>query len=467
MEQTCTHTLLLVDDEAAILRALNRLLRQDRYRILTAESGPQALDLLRDTEPAVSLIISDQRMPGMSGADFLERSMDICPEAIRFLLTGYSDMQSVVEAVNKGRVHNYLNKPWDNAQIIQLIREALDQVELRRENRRLSQLTQRQNQELAELNRCLEDKVAERTWALKYQNKVLEKLNSDLQNSLTQTVRLLLSLVESSNVKLGGYLKAVGQVSRRIAASAGLDEKAQNRVEMAGLVHDIGLLGMPERILTKDERSMSADELEIYIQHPEIAALSLSAVAGLKDVSEIVRAHHENVDGSGFPRRIMAEALPTETQILAVAADFCAVQHLWPQGIKQLFARARRYLDQNTLSSVEIDDEAVMRTALAEKIIIQGIGKRYDGKIVQHLLKSIDGDPNRKTINHLTFNMLKKGMVLKEDLRLKDGRLLLTQGTTLDERTLQSIQTIGNRGMIEQSIAVSLWGVDGDSENRP
>lgn len=467
MELTYDHTILLVDDEASILKALKRLFRREGYRILTAESGRQALDLLRQEKSPVSLILSDQRMPGMNGATFLERSMALCPDAMRFLLTGYSDMDAVVDAVNKGNIHEYLAKPWNDAEILLLVREALSQVELKWENIRLTELTQRQNQELADLNKSLEEKVNERTWALKYQNKMLQNMNSGLEKSLMETIRLLLPLVESSNPKLGSYMKAVGQLSRQIAVEAGLDEAMQNRVEMAGLVHDIGLLGMPESILEKDERSMSTEEFDTYTQHPEIAGLSLSSVEGLKEISEIVRAHHENLDGSGFPHKIMGDALSTGARILAVAADYCTVLHLWPTGVKRTFCVARRYLSQDTLSTVEIAQEAVVRKEIAEKVIIEGAGKRYDGVIVRHFLKSIGSDLT-KTTNQLAYNLLKKGLVLMEDLRLKDGRLLLTRGTTLGAGALQSIQAIGERGMIEGTIAVKMpSAIHAEQEDRP
>ena len=95
------HTLLLVDDERAITRALKRLFRKQGYGIMTAESGPEGLELLQETEEPVSMIISDQRMPEMNGAQFLEKAKTIFPNAIRYLLTGYSDMDAVIQAVNK------------------------------------------------------------------------------------------------------------------------------------------------------------------------------------------------------------------------------------------------------------------------------------------------------------------------------------------------------------------------------
>lgn len=456
MKSTYKHTLLLVDDEPSILKSLKRALRKEGYTLLTAESGQQALDILAQEEEPVSLIISDQRMPAMNGATFLELSRDIAPDAIRFLLTGYSDMDAVVDAVNKGKIHKYLTKPWNDPDLLMHVRAAVDQVELKLENKRLTELTQQQNEALVDLNKSLEERVAQRTWALKVQNKKLQQLNSGLEKSLIDSIRLLLSLVESSNPKLGSYMKATAKLARQIAETAGFDARIQNQVEMAGLVHDIGLLGMPESFLGKDELSMSGNEFDAYTQHPGVAALSLSSVDELKEVSKIVAAHHENVDGSGFPNKINGESMPLGARILAVAADYCTMVHLWPKVIRRMMSVAKKYSSQDALDMVELADEPTLREKIAQNVIMEGVGKRYDAAIVGHFQKSIGGESTINTIKHLDIKQLKPGMVLVEDFRLKDGRLLVTRGTALDDNALKVIREIGGREPLEGTIAIML-----------
>src|SRR5699024_806867 len=104
------HTILVVDDEADNVDALERLFRR-KYNVLKATSGRQALELLADQK--VSLIVTDQRMPNMTGVEFLAESMKSHPETIRILLTGYTDIESVISAVNSGQIYRYLTKPWD------------------------------------------------------------------------------------------------------------------------------------------------------------------------------------------------------------------------------------------------------------------------------------------------------------------------------------------------------------------
>jgi response regulator RpfG family c-di-GMP phosphodiesterase len=160
---TYKHTILLVDDEESITKALRRLFRTTGFKIITALSGQEGLSVLEKAEEPVSLIISDQRMPEMSGARFLEKARTIFPDAIRFLLTGYSDMDAIVDAVNKGEIHRYLTKPWNDDDLIVQVKQAIKQYELVLENRRLNQLTIKQNKELSELNEDLEQKVIDRT----------------------------------------------------------------------------------------------------------------------------------------------------------------------------------------------------------------------------------------------------------------------------------------------------------------
>jgi CheY-like chemotaxis protein len=115
-------TLLLVDDEPGILSALRRVLRQEGYRILTANGAAEGLELLALND--VQVVISDQRMPGMSGSEFLTRVKDMHPHCMRIILSGQADMAAVLDAINNGAVYKFLCKPWDDAQLRERLREA-------------------------------------------------------------------------------------------------------------------------------------------------------------------------------------------------------------------------------------------------------------------------------------------------------------------------------------------------------
>ena len=153
-QRTQNRTLLLVDDEENILSALKRLFRRDGYKILTANSGLQALELLATTE--VDVIISDQRMPGMPGVDFLRKAKEIWPHTIRMTLSGFTDLQSIIDAVNEGAVFKFLTKPWDDDRLREHVAQAFRQKEMADENRRLTHQLATASVEQAALNRRLE-----------------------------------------------------------------------------------------------------------------------------------------------------------------------------------------------------------------------------------------------------------------------------------------------------------------------
>lgn len=152
--------LLLVDDEPNIVSALKRLLRSEQYQIHTAHSGQQGLDLM--AEQPVDVIVSDQRMPGMVGADFLRKAKERYPDTIRIMLSGYTELQSVTDAVNEGAIYKFLTKPWDDEQLRGHIAEAFRVKEIADENLRLDLEVRTANQELAAANRRMEQLLAEK-----------------------------------------------------------------------------------------------------------------------------------------------------------------------------------------------------------------------------------------------------------------------------------------------------------------
>ncbi|MFM2066028.1 MAG: hypothetical protein RLZZ584_937 [Pseudomonadota bacterium] len=147
-------TLLLVDDEDNIVAALKRLLRREGYLIVTASSAAEGLQRL--TEHEVDVIVSDQRMPGMTGVEFLHRAKELYPGTVRMVLSGYTELQSIIDAVNEGAIYKFLTKPWDDQRLRAHIAEAFRQKELADENRHLARQVETANTDLATLNERLE-----------------------------------------------------------------------------------------------------------------------------------------------------------------------------------------------------------------------------------------------------------------------------------------------------------------------
>lgn len=154
-------TLLLVDDEENIIFALTRLLRRDGYRILQAGSGKQGLELLAQNE--VGVIISDQRMPGMNGAEFLSQAKLLYPDAMRIMLSGYTALDSVADAINRGSICKFLTKPWNDELLRTSVSDAFHQYEMKMENARLAGKSRKANEQLLRINHELTKLVIEKT----------------------------------------------------------------------------------------------------------------------------------------------------------------------------------------------------------------------------------------------------------------------------------------------------------------
>jgi len=155
------HNVLCVDDEQNMLNALKRLLRPENYTLFTATNCSDGLALLKEHD--IHLVISDQRMPEMNGTEFLAQVKADYPDVIRIILTGYTDVDSITESINKGNIYKFFLKPWNDQNLKLEIRQALDQYDLIQANRRLHQKVLEQNKELQEANENLEQLVRDRT----------------------------------------------------------------------------------------------------------------------------------------------------------------------------------------------------------------------------------------------------------------------------------------------------------------
>ncbi|HAA55673.1 MAG TPA: hypothetical protein DCE42_13000, partial [Myxococcales bacterium] len=171
-KQTKRHTILIVDDEEHNLMTLSDLL-QDEYEILEAKDGLEALALIKAQEnpERIQMIISDQRMPEMTGVELFRASLDIIPRTKRILLTGYTDVDAIIASINKGQIYKFVLKPFGAHDMMMTIRRALEAYELEVENEKLVQ-------KLTQLNAELEDKVTQRTAELQEANTELKQLNA-------------------------------------------------------------------------------------------------------------------------------------------------------------------------------------------------------------------------------------------------------------------------------------------------
>jgi response regulator RpfG family c-di-GMP phosphodiesterase len=409
--------LLLVDDEPNILTSLRRLLRAEGYALRTAEGGPQALAMLAE-EPA-DVIVSDMRMPHMSGAEFLKQACERWPGTLRVILTGYADLASTVAAVNEGGIHAYLNKPWDETQLLQTLRGLVERKRLADERDALLEVTARQNQELTFLNEGLEDAVRARTAELKQTATFLEFSNRKLKESFIASLRVFSNLVELRQKNLGGHGKRVADLARKIALHLDLREQEVNDITVAGLLHDIGKISWPDEMISKPLSVFTAEERWLAMKHPVVAETALMELDSLRGGARIIRHHHEHFSGKGYPDGLSGLEIPICSRILAVANDYDGLQ------LGSITQRRRS------------TDEAL-------NMIKEGSGTRYDPTIVTAFLEVMGHTQTMKETGpeqQVDASALRPGQRLARALFSEDGTLLLNKGYVLDDLLIKQVET--------------------------
>jgi response regulator RpfG family c-di-GMP phosphodiesterase len=310
-----TTTVLGVDDDPTVLTALARLLRPEGVELLSATNASAALELLEARSESVAVVISDYSMPGMDGAEFLRLVGTRWPDITRVLLSGNADLPAAARAVNEGRVSRICTKPWQPDELRRAVAEAISQHQIVLENRRLRELADEQAARLESWNRRLEVEVSERTAEL-------ESANSTLQRSLLDTVRLLLTFLEQRLPERASMGKECARLAGRLAELAGLEPDIVGRVQVAALIHDIGLLGLPESLTRTSIVDLPPAGRLQYQRHPELAQKMLASVDQLSDIAVWVRHHHERWDGTGYPDRLVSTDIPMPSRIIALAEGF-------------------------------------------------------------------------------------------------------------------------------------------------
>lgn len=406
-------TILCVDDEPNILSSMKRLFRATGHRVLTAEGGAQAVALL-DAEP-VDLVISDMRMPGMDGAELLQRVRQRWPRITRLLLTGYADIASTIAAINEGRIHRYITKPWNDEELLMTVREAFERQSLRDEKERLEALTASQNESLRELNATLEHKVQERT-------SELSDANGRLHKNYLNSIKAFSHLIELRGGPLAGHARRVADLARRTARLLRLDDIQAHQLFIAALMHDIGHIGLSDHILGSPVSKLGSEDLARYRRHSELGEQSLMGMDDMPAVANLIRHHHERHDGRGFPDGLAGDQIPLGARILSIADAY-----------------------DDLLSGHVISGS--LHPAEAVALIRRGRGTQFDPAVADAFLAvfSQPTAPAAQRPLELQTDALQPGMVLALDFQSAEGVLLLAADHVLTEPLIARIRQFERR----------------------
>ncbi len=341
-------TIMVVDDEKMITTTLSTMFKlMLKENVIVYNDVDQALASNEIASRSVDLIISDFMMPKMNGLEFLKNVRERSPNTVTILLTGYADKENAIKSINEVGLYYYLEKPWDNNDLIKVVKNGLEKKEL-------EDVLKEKYQELEESNNEIK--------------RLYELLKHDYNTETENTKNLVITLanvIEAKDKYTDGHTRRVAMISSRLGKKMCLNEEQQNNLEIAGLIHDIGKVGVPESILNKPGK-LTDDEFDIIKKHSEIGETILKPLGSLKECLDPVRHHHEKLNGTGYPDGLKAADISIETRILAVADIFDALYSDRPY---------RQKLDMSTVKDILSGD--VGRGCL-------------DGNVVDALFEMID-----------------------------------------------------------------------------
>lgn len=276
------YNILLVDDEEDNLALLYRTLRGS-YNLERTTSPLKALEMMKEMD--FQLVISDHKMPEMDGVEFLKRIQLMKPPVMRILLTAYSDANILIDAINYAKIYRYIKKPFNPDELQLIVSSALEYFQLKHDH---------------------------------------DILIADLKELFSGTIKAIMEALDAKDSYTSGRSKRITFYSVKIAHQLGLTAIETGKIELAGMLHDIGMIGVSDDILYKID-TLNQEEYDEIKKHITYSVKILEDIKQLKDVVEIIKYHHEKHDGTGYPYGLKGEEIPIGSRIIAVADAFDSV----------------------------------------------------------------------------------------------------------------------------------------------
>ncbi|MCK5094963.1 MAG: response regulator [Spirochaetes bacterium] len=420
------HKVLFVDDEVNALSAFKRLFfNNDDIDIFTASGGTEGLKILGLNE--IDLVISDMKMPELNGSDFLKYVKNKYPHVLRIMLTAYADISSALDAINKGEVYRFLTKPWNDDDLKITILNALEYSDLKKRNEEMSKVIWKKNRELTVLNESLEHKVEQRTVQIEQVIDKLKKVNVVLRQNFDEIINLLTGIISLFQKDLAAHSKRVAALSAALCDELVIGKDEKEIITHAAFLHDVGMLGATEEIFTTELEQLDEKGKNFFLYHPIIGEKIIGAVKSLSKISNIIRSHHEEYNGTGFPDNLRGSHIPLGSQIIKITSDYDTYR----------FSKGRSF------------EESV-------GVIKEGSYKSYNPDIIKSFVKIVTRSSAQKhsIVIRVRVKDLKAGMYLLDEIMLENGVLLIPSGVVVDNLIRKKIVTFSSLLQLEREIEV-------------
>lgn len=406
---------LLIDDDPDVLMALRKELRKLNLTVLTSLDAREGVSLAKHHKPGV--VICDIRMPELSGVEVFEAIHQISPDSARVMLTGFSELDTVVSSINRGHVNRYLCKPLD-AEMLQLtLSELVGLARVKLERIKAARELNNRAAELELLNSSLEHCISERIREFEQAKLFLDMSRREQKAQYFSAIKVFSGLTELRSPQLGAHSKRVAELARLIAIELGCDPNYVNEVYIAGLLHDVGKIGLSDEALFMPVGSLGKELRTELMTHCTKGQAVFAGLADMETIATMIRHHHERFDGEGYPDGILNQVIPIGSRILAVAEDYDELQQGW--------------LAPKKLS----EDEAL-------SFVMKSGESRYDPQVLQALppaLEKLRAAP-RLEERLLSGSELMVGQTLSRDFIGPDGYLWLSKEKLVSKHFIDQVK---------------------------
>ncbi len=422
-----TFNILFIDDEENVLKALKRLFIDEGFEVFTALSGNEGLEILKNGEFAV--IVSDQRMPEMTGTEFLQHAKKLCPDTIRIMLTGYADINASINAINQAGAFRYITKPWNDEEVILIIKEAVGRYKLVKENKYLFALSEKQKEELQTYSKELEYYVQIHTIDLTNRDKEIKALKEKLQKNLKEVSSALSALIELRDKNIHSHSKNIAIIAVEIAKKIPLPSSDVETIKTASLLHDIGKIVFPDIMLVKEVGELSQTEMNLYMRHSDTGHMIANMIEGMQKTAELIRHHHEQFNGGGFPDKLKEDNIPIGSRIIAIADRFerLAKSMSAQDSLKKIKSQLGREFDPELYNFLELVAHEQASALFSSDDIVEA---------------------------ELSIKSLAPGLIVSRDVIGGSGMVLLKKNSVLTDKNIELLQKAFNMDSTKGNIFV-------------
>lgn len=290
------HKLLVVDDEEEIRTKLKELLESQGYEVATAANGVDALKIIDERPGLIDIVLTDFKMPGMTGIELAEQIMRFDTKIVIITVTAFADKETAIAAMRSG-VSDFLDKPFGLTELMYAVRKAVEKRTI---------LVQNENYKL-NLERMVWDRTQDLHNALR-----------QIKSTYRQTLEALGAALDTRDVETQSHSRRVAGYTSALAFKMGLPRAQIVEIERGALLHDVGKIGVPDAIFLKPG-PLTPEEWKIMRSHVEIGHRMVKNIDFLREAGMVIHGHHERYDGTGYPQGLKGEEIPIGARIFSVA----------------------------------------------------------------------------------------------------------------------------------------------------